>query len=173
MEIFWISMVSFPVNKIYDGILLKSYVIGSDKGQIQAKFPEFFFAEMFCRNGSLHQSRFGMYIIGSPFVFLGALWFVHFVHVITLKWLSEITSTLAEILYHRFITWLHLGHTELFSIHYTDPIMGTMASQITSLTIVYSTVYSDADQRKYQSSTSLAFVWGIHHRPVNSHTNGQ
>ena len=36
--------------------------------------------------------------------------------------------------------------------------MGTMASQITSLTIVYSTVYSDADQRKHQSSASLAFV---------------
>ena len=40
--------------------------------------------------------------------------------------------------------------------------MGTIASQITSLTIVYSTVYSDADQRKHQSSASLAFVWGIH-----------
>ena len=52
--------------------------------------------------------------------------------------------------------------------HYTDVIMGTIASQITSLAIVYSTVYSDADQRKYQSSASLAFVWGIHRRPVNS-----
>ena len=46
--------------------------------------------------------------------------------------------------------------------------MGTIASQITSLTIVYSTVYSDADQRKHQSSASLAFVWGIHREPVNS-----
>ena len=46
--------------------------------------------------------------------------------------------------------------------------MGAMASQITSLTIVYSTVYSDADQRKHQSSASLAFVRGIHRRPVNS-----
>ena len=46
--------------------------------------------------------------------------------------------------------------------------MGTMASQITSLTIVYSTVYSEADQRKHQSSASLAFVWGIHRGPVNS-----
>ena len=36
--------------------------------------------------------------------------------------------------------------------------MGAMASQITSLTIVYSTVYSGADQRKHQSSASLAFV---------------
>ena len=38
--------------------------------------------------------------------------------------------------------------------------MGAMASQITSLTIVYSTVYSGADQRKQQSSASLAFVTG-------------
>ena len=47
-----------------------------------------------------------------------------------------------------------------------------MASQITSLTIVYSTVYSDADQRKHQSSASLAFVWGIHRGPVNSPYKG-
>ena len=53
-------------------------------------------------------------------------------------------------------------------MHYTDVIMGTIASQITSFTIVYSTVYSDADQRKYQNSASLAFVWGIHRRPVSS-----
>ena len=46
--------------------------------------------------------------------------------------------------------------------------MGAIASQITSLAIVYSTVYSDADQRKHQSSASLAFVWGIHRGPVNS-----
>ena len=54
------------------------------------------------------------------------------------------------------------------NVHYNDVIMDTIASQITSLTIVYSTVYSDADQRKYQSSASLAFVRGIHRRPVNS-----
>ena len=52
--------------------------------------------------------------------------------------------------------------------HYDDVIMGAMASQITSLTIVYSTVYSGADQRKHQSSASLAFVRGIHRGPVNS-----
>ena len=46
--------------------------------------------------------------------------------------------------------------------HYIDVIMTTRASQIISLTFVNSTVYSDADQRKHQSSTSLAFVWGIH-----------
>ena len=43
-----------------------------------------------------------------------------------------------------------LGH---ITCHYGDVIMGTIASQITSLTIVYSTVYSGADQRKHQSST--------------------
>ena len=46
--------------------------------------------------------------------------------------------------------------------------MGEIASQITILTIVYSTVYSDADQRKHQSSASLAFVRGIHRGLVNS-----
>ena len=52
--------------------------------------------------------------------------------------------------------------------HYSDVIMGAMASQITSLTIAYSTVYSGADQRKHQSSASSAFVQGIHWSPVNS-----
>ena len=51
--------------------------------------------------------------------------------------------------------------------HYGDVIMAAIASQITSLTI-YSTVYADADQRKHQSSASLAFVRGIHRSPVNS-----
>ena len=56
-------------------------------------------------------------------------------------------------------------------LHYNDVIIGTIASLITSLTIVYSTVYSDADQRKHQSSLSLAFVRGIHRGPVNSPHN--
>ena len=54
------------------------------------------------------------------------------------------------------------------TVHYGDVIMGAIASPITSLTIVYSTVYSEADQRKHQSSASLAFVRGIHQGPVNS-----
>ena len=53
-------------------------------------------------------------------------------------------------------------------VHYCDVLMGTMAPQITSLTVVYSTVYSGADQRKHQSSAPLAFVRGIHRWPVNS-----
>ena len=46
--------------------------------------------------------------------------------------------------------------------------MTTMASQITSLTVIYSIVYSDSDQRKHQSCTSLAFARGIHRESVNS-----
>ena len=46
--------------------------------------------------------------------------------------------------------------------------MGAIASQITSLTIVFSNVYLDTDQRKHHRFASLAFVWGIHRRPVNS-----
>ena len=52
-----------------------------------------------------------------------------------------------------------------FSGHYRDIIMGAMASQITSLTIIYSTVYSGAGQRKHQSPAWLAFV---HQWLVNS-----
>ena len=52
--------------------------------------------------------------------------------------------------------------------HYIDVIMTTMASQITSLTVVYSIFYSGADQRKHQSSASLAFVLGNSPGPVNS-----
>ena len=52
--------------------------------------------------------------------------------------------------------------------HYNDVIMSSVASQITSLTIVYSTVYTGADPRKHQSSASLACVRGIHRWPVNS-----
>ena len=57
-------------------------------------------------------------------------------------------------------------------IHYWDVIMSVMPSQITSLTSVYSTVYSGADQRKHQSSTSLAFVRVIHRWSVNSPHKG-
>ena len=52
--------------------------------------------------------------------------------------------------------------------HYGDVKMGAKASQLTSLTIVYSIVYSDEDQREYHSPASLAFVRGIHRGPVNS-----
>ena len=56
--------------------------------------------------------------------------------------------------------------------HYNDVTMSAKASQITSLMIVYSTVYSGADQIKHQSSASRAFVRGIHRWPVNSPHKG-
>ena len=51
--------------------------------------------------------------------------------------------------------------------------MGAIASQITSLTIVYSAVYSYADQRKHQSSASLAFVCGIGEFPAQMASNAE
>ena len=65
------------------------------------------------------------------------------------------------------------GVTEILVKHYGDVVMGTVASQITSLTIVYSIVYSGTDRRKYQSSASLAFVWGIHRDRWIPRTKGQ
>ena len=57
-------------------------------------------------------------------------------------------------------------------IHYSDVIIGTIPSQISSLKIVYSTASSDVDQRQHQSSASLAFVGGNHRSQVNSPHKG-
>ena len=68
---------------------------------------------------------------------------------------------------HCWLCW-HVCKTSLrctMVFHYSDVIM---ASQITSLTIVYSAAYSGANQRKHQISASLAFVRGIHRSLVNS-----
>ena len=73
-----------------------------------------------------------------------------------------------------FSTWMnnHI-HTKLWGVnHYSDIIMGAMASQITSFRIVYSTVYSGADHTKPQISASLAFVGEIHQWPVDSPHKG-
>ena len=64
--------------------------------------------------------------------------------------------------YFRDLVLKGINHT-----HYDDVIMTMLASQITSLTVVYSIVYSGVNQRKHQSSASLAFVWEIHRGPVN------
>ena len=63
---------------------------------------------------------------------------------------------------------LWLLYSALGDIHYSDVVMSAMASQITSVSIVCSTVCSDANQRKHQSSASLAFVREIH-RAMDSH----
>ena len=54
--------------------------------------------------------------------------------------------------------------------HYNDVMKSAMVSQITSLTFVYSAVYSVTDQRKHQSSASLVFVRGAHRRPAGEST---
>ena len=71
------------------------------------------------------------------------------------------------------LPFIAVWHIWNYILHYNDVIINTMASQITSLMVVCSTVYSDADQRKHQSSASLAFVWGIHRDRWIPRTNGQ
>ena len=56
---------------------------------------------------------------------------------------------------------------KLMCLHYNDVIMSTMVSQITSLTIVYSTFYSRCRSKRHQSSASLTFMWGIHRWPLH------
>ena len=92
-------------------------------------------------------------------------WFSHDFH----EWWSYKKSllTLTHTSFYFLDAILCHEHTNLLK-HYDNVKMGTIASQITSLTIVYSTVYLDTDQSKHQSSASPAFVWGIHRGPVNS-----
>ena len=56
--------------------------------------------------------------------------------------------------------------------NYSDVIIGVMASQITGVSIVYSTVCSGTDNRKHQSSAARAFARVIHRRPANSPRKG-
>ena len=65
-----------------------------------------------------------------------------------------------------FLPWRHM--TPLEWRHNN----GAMASQITGVSIAYSTVCSGAHHRKHQASTSLAFERGIHRSPVNSPHKG-
>ena len=75
------------------------------------------------------------------------------------------------------IFWIHMVHLAMFfrityRHHYSGIIMSAMASQITGASIVCSAASSGADQRKHQSSASLAFVMGIHRWPVDSPHKG-
>ena len=115
-------------------------------------------------------------------------WFWHRYHIVEITFpllngISQYISALAELM-HKVGQWMlhslsrtvhhfricYLGvlandANHLYSIHYNDIIMDSMASQITSLTIVFSAVYSGADQRKHQSFAPPVLVRGI---PVNS-----
>ena len=103
-------------------------------------------------------------------------------HAATLKayeWISNIRRTNSQNWNaSRFLLQLSLPnplkhiYIYKFNNHYCGVIMSAMASQITSVSSVYSAAGSGADQRKHQSSVSLAFVWGIHRWPVNSSHKG-
>ena len=66
-----------------------------------------------------------------------------------------------------FLSISFLVISNLETSHYSDVIMSTMASQITSVFTVCSVFCSGADQRKHQNSASLAYVGGIHRGPMN------
>ena len=89
---------------------------------------------------------------------------------------QAINGTNDNLILRRMYTYALPGfNVFMLSFHtkqYSDVIMGVMASQITSLTNVFSTVYSGTDQRKHKNSVSPALVRGIHRWPVNSPHKG-
>ena len=115
---------------------------------------------------------------------------LHFIYLMSSNWDVIIIKTSLNEMYHlmkhvnimiqwRFIympAFIVLQESlKLYFVlnsQYNDVTMSVIASQITSRTIVYSIIYSGTDQRKHQSSTSLAFVMGIHQWLVNSPHKG-
>ena len=122
--------------------------------------------------------------------------FCHHISIITINYRRSITGERSDIhnriayvisittihIYKPIVPWWHVvkcanigscnclslvRHQTITWTHYDDVIMTMLASQITSLTVVYSIVYSGVNQRKHQSSASLAFVREIHRGPVN------
>ena len=101
------------------------------------------------------------------------IWLLHRSFTKLLKKSEDMSNALLWAQYKFLSKRLHWNlyivvQTEICLFHYNDVIMSTMASQITSLTIVYSIVCSGTDQIIHQSSASLAFVRGIHRWQVNS-----
>ena len=102
-------------------------------------------------------------------------WWYHYANLRFLK-ITRYISLLSNLVFDKLslISWIPVQcpcpcpHGSSRSCHYNDVMISEMASRITSLTIVY----SGADQRKHQSSASLAFVRGIHRRTVNSPHKG-
>ena len=99
--------------------------------------------------------------------------FYQFVHVLNFlickaQWLLwTVLLWFVTIRFYPVIIQYYFTGTGVNHHHSTDVIMSMMGSHITSLMIVYPTVYSGPDQRKHQSSTLLAFARGIHRSPVN------
>ena len=117
---------------------------------------------------------------------LGTLWYVYVIaihqnswrdllqllssysskYVIVVNWYStqNVSSSSLKLTIRRLAVmgywWLWTKTSASKSTHYNDVIMSSLPSQITSLAIVYSAVYSRTDQRKHQSSASLALCVG-------------
>ena len=72
------------------------------------------------------------------------------------------------------VSFVLLRTTTVYSwkCHYSDAMISAMASEIHGVSTVYSRLCSGVDQRKHQSSASLAFVRGLHRRPVSSPHKG-
>ena len=112
--------------------------------------PQRFYSVQWCTN-----SKFLCLFTGLNDIYSFDVWL--FVHIFVLcMGISEGWGWVNWRLTPRSRSFPYLGGER--NMHYSDVIMCALASQITSLTIVYSIVYSDADQRKHQSSASLAFV---------------
>ena len=94
-------------------------------------------------------------------------------HYCNLQYCAELERTLPNVYCKRKLREHSCCQSFLIHVKYVINItMSAMASRITSLTLVCSNIYSGADQRKNQSSASLAFVRGIHRWPVNSTHEG-
>ena len=92
-------------------------------------------------------------------------------HVVTQSLANRLTRDPKIVIHGNSCIILYVFHKHCFIVstkHYSDVIMSAMMSQITGVSIVYSNVYSGADQRNHQSSESVAFVRGTHRWPVNS-----
>ena len=110
----------------------------------------YFYVSMFC-TGTCHKQPLGEVLHSVEICFVTSL-----LNYITVRGYQPIIA--------RVTSWRRY--------HYSDVILSARAYHITSLTIVYSTVYSGADQRKHQSSASLVFFRRIHRWPVNSPQKG-
>ena len=131
------------------------------KSRILSQLRKFLFGESFARFSVSHNENRPL---TSVFFLIGSFSNVARTLFFQISWMSSTIGVLS-----------HANNEPFMSrpiSHYNDVIMSAMASQITSLAIVYSIVYSVADQRKHQSPASLAFVQGIHRWPVNSPHKG-
>ena len=77
-------------------------------------------------------------------------------HVLTVVMINYVSFEIFVAVYMNVVTVKDRPSWKI--TQYKDVIKGAIVSQITSLTIVYSTAYSGADQSKHQSSASLAFI---------------